>query len=80
MMDVEVVTGDVASVDPDLLQLPELSPLALKSNPYLAEELFSIWLSFPDTNKLVFLLFNSFLYVFINWVLFNYWFFFLLLA
>ncbi|XP_031271147.1 probable serine/threonine protein phosphatase 2A regulatory subunit B''delta isoform X1 [Pistacia vera] len=53
MMDVEVVGGDVASMDPDLLQLPELSPSALKSNPYLAEELFSIWLSLPDTNKLV---------------------------
>ncbi|KAJ0034207.1 hypothetical protein Pint_25084 [Pistacia integerrima] len=37
MMDVEVVGGDVASMDPDLLQLPELSPSALKSNPYLAE-------------------------------------------
>ncbi|OVA16380.1 EF-hand domain [Macleaya cordata] len=51
-MDMEVV-GDVASLDPELLQLPEVSPLALKSNPQLAEELFSQWLSLPETSKLV---------------------------
>lgn len=54
-MEMEVV-GDVASLDPDLLQLPELSPLALKSNPGLAEELFSLWLSLPETGRLVSLL------------------------
>ncbi|GLT99343.1 hypothetical protein SLE2022_167860 [Rubroshorea leprosula] len=47
-MDMEVV-GDVASLDADLLQLPELSPAALKSNPYLADQLFSFWLSLPET-------------------------------
>ncbi|KAF5736743.1 serine/threonine protein phosphatase 2A regulatory subunit B''beta-like [Tripterygium wilfordii] len=53
MMDVEGVVGDVASLDPEMLQLPELSPLALKSQPYIAEELFSQWLSLPDTARLV---------------------------
>ncbi|KAJ4722736.1 Serine/threonine-protein phosphatase 2A regulatory subunit B'' subunit alpha [Melia azedarach] len=53
MMDIEVVAGDLASLDADLLQLPEFSPLALKSNPSLAEELFSTWLSLPETSKLV---------------------------
>ncbi|KAK2643673.1 hypothetical protein Ddye_018868 [Dipteronia dyeriana] len=54
-IDVVVVGGDGMSLDPDMLQtqLPELSPSALKSNPFLAEELFSLWLSLPDTNKLV---------------------------
>ncbi|KAL5781689.1 hypothetical protein ACOSP7_006718 [Xanthoceras sorbifolium] len=53
-MDMDVVVGgDGVSLDPDLLQLPELSPLAFKSNPFLAEELFSLWLSLPDTSKLV---------------------------
>ncbi|TYG55413.1 hypothetical protein ES288_D09G271000v1 [Gossypium darwinii] len=51
-MKMEVV-GDVASLDPDLLQLSELSPLALNSNPFLAEELFSLWLSLPETSRLV---------------------------
>lgn len=51
-MDVEFV-GDVLSLDPELLQLPEVSPLALKSNPNLLEELFELWLSLPDTSKLV---------------------------
>lgn len=61
MMEIEVVGGEMASFDADLLQLPEFSQLALKSNPHLAEELFSIWLSLPETNKLVHIL-NFFLY------------------
>ncbi|KAF5752397.1 serine/threonine protein phosphatase 2A regulatory subunit B''beta-like [Tripterygium wilfordii] len=52
-MDMEGVVGDVASLDPEMLQLPELSPLALKSQPFIAEELFSQWLSLPDTARLV---------------------------
>ncbi|XVF28586.1 hypothetical protein REPUB_Repub15cG0042600 [Reevesia pubescens] len=51
-MEMEVV-GDVASLDPDLLHLPDHSPLALKSNPFLADQLFSLWLSLPETGRLV---------------------------
>ncbi|KAF9605694.1 hypothetical protein IFM89_018037 [Coptis chinensis] len=60
-MDVEN-SGDVSlssSLDPELLNLPELSPLAIKSNPYIAEELYSQWLSLPETNKLVKSLIND---------------------
>lgn len=45
--------GDVTSLDPELLQLPELSPSALKSTPQIAEELFAQWLSLPETGRLV---------------------------
>ncbi|XP_020530992.1 serine/threonine protein phosphatase 2A regulatory subunit B''alpha-like [Amborella trichopoda] len=51
-MDMEV-SGDVGSIDPDLLQLAEVSPLALKSNRDLIDELYSQWLSLPDTSRLV---------------------------
>ncbi|CAN6479511.1 unnamed protein product [Victoria cruziana] len=51
-MEVESV-GDVASLDPDLLQLPELSMVALKSNLYVVDELFSQFLSIPETGRLV---------------------------
>ncbi|CAN4090147.1 unnamed protein product [Withania somnifera] len=51
-MDVDF-NGDVASLDAELLQLPEVSPLAIKSNPYVAEKLFDQWLSLPDTAALV---------------------------
>ncbi|XP_058094615.1 serine/threonine protein phosphatase 2A regulatory subunit B''beta-like isoform X1 [Magnolia sinica] len=51
-MDMELV-GDVASLDPELLQLAEVSPFALKSNPNIADGLFSQWLSLPDTSRLV---------------------------
>lgn len=51
--------GDVANLDPDLLQLPEISPLALKSNINLAEELYSQWLSLPETTRLVKTLLND---------------------
>ncbi|CAL9207741.1 unnamed protein product [Musa hybrid cultivar] len=43
----------VASFDPELLQLPELSHLALKERPKMAEELYFQWLSLPETGKLV---------------------------
>ncbi|XP_039122387.1 serine/threonine protein phosphatase 2A regulatory subunit B''beta-like [Dioscorea cayenensis subsp. rotundata] len=52
-MDVEVVARDLASLDPELLQLPEVSTLALKENPGIAEQLYSQWLSLPETARLV---------------------------
>ncbi|GAB4855349.1 hypothetical protein Ancab_023970 [Ancistrocladus abbreviatus] len=52
-------TGDLVSFDAELLQLSEVSPLALKSNPYLAQELFEQWLSLPETSRLVKSLIND---------------------
>ncbi|XP_073012671.1 serine/threonine protein phosphatase 2A regulatory subunit B''beta-like [Typha latifolia] len=51
-MDVEMMR-DVASVDPELLQLSEVSPLALKENPYIVEQLYIQWLALPETVKMV---------------------------
>ncbi|CAI9091494.1 OLC1v1026546C1 [Oldenlandia corymbosa var. corymbosa] len=51
--------GDVACLDADLLQLPEVSPLSIKANPYVAEKLFDQWLSLPDTTSLVRSLLNN---------------------
>ncbi|XP_021738067.1 serine/threonine protein phosphatase 2A regulatory subunit B''beta-like [Chenopodium quinoa] len=45
--------GDLVALDAELLQLPEVSPLALKANPYIAQDLFEQWLSLPETNRLV---------------------------
>ncbi|CAI9773981.1 unnamed protein product [Fraxinus pennsylvanica] len=45
--------GDVASLDVEMLQLPEVSPLAIKANPHVSEKLFDQWLSLPDTVSLV---------------------------
>ncbi|XVE72906.1 hypothetical protein DITRI_Ditri11bG0075700 [Diplodiscus trichospermus] len=44
---------DVTSLDPELLQIPEVSPFALKTSPQLVEDLFSQWLSLPETSHLV---------------------------
>ncbi|CAN1271395.1 Probable serine/threonine protein phosphatase 2A regulatory subunit B''delta [Linum perenne] len=52
-MDGAVSISDVAAFHPDFLQIPEFSPLALKSNPILAEQLFFQWLSLPDSSRLV---------------------------
>ncbi|KAL1559475.1 serine/threonine protein phosphatase 2A regulatory subunit B''beta-like [Salvia divinorum] len=51
--------GDVTRLDAELLQLQELSPLAIKANPYIAEKLFDQWLSLPETNSLVKSLLNN---------------------
>ncbi|KAL2325154.1 hypothetical protein Fmac_024212 [Flemingia macrophylla] len=51
-MDVEE-TEDLMSLDTDLLQLQEVSPYALKSSRYVVDELYSQWLSLPDTCRLV---------------------------
>ncbi|PKU73946.1 serine/threonine protein phosphatase 2A regulatory subunit B''beta isoform X1 [Dendrobium catenatum] len=42
-----------ACLDPELLHLAEVSPLALKENPQIAEQLYSQWLSLPETVRLV---------------------------
>lgn len=51
MDDKEMV--DVVALDPELLQLQEVSSFAMKASPQLADELFSQWLSLPDTGRLV---------------------------
>ncbi|KAI3470689.1 hypothetical protein Pfo_027352 [Paulownia fortunei] len=51
--------GDVTCLDAELLQLPEVSPFAIKANPYVAEKLFDQWLSLPETNSLVKSLLNN---------------------
>ncbi|KAK2402350.1 Calcium-binding EF-hand family protein [Trifolium repens] len=50
-MDMEE-TGKLESLDPNMLQLQDASPFALKLTPYVAKELFSQWLSLPDTSRL----------------------------
>nr|GEX05165.1 serine/threonine protein phosphatase 2A regulatory subunit B''beta-like [Tanacetum cinerariifolium] len=59
-MDVDYNKGESGcSLDPDLLQLNEVSPLAIKSNPFVAENLFHQWLSLSDTSTLVKSLINN---------------------
>ncbi|CAA0808197.1 Probable serine/threonine protein phosphatase 2A regulatory subunit Bgamma [Striga hermonthica] len=57
-MDLDI-NGDVGRLDAELLQLPEVSSLAVKANPYVAERLFDQWLSLPETNSLVKSLLNN---------------------
>ncbi|KAF2294935.1 hypothetical protein GH714_027138 [Hevea brasiliensis] len=53
-MDIDMAGGggDAPYLDPELLQLPEVSPFVLKASPQIAEELFSQWLSLPGTSRL----------------------------
>ncbi|MFS7937583.1 putative EF-hand domain-containing protein [Helianthus anomalus] len=44
---------DVCRLEPELLQLNEVSSLAIKSNSYVADKLFEQWLSLPDSTALV---------------------------
>ena len=53
MMDGELAGRDGVSLDPDLLQLQEVSSMALRDNPQVAEQLFQQWLVLPDTVRLV---------------------------
>ncbi|XP_047322351.1 probable serine/threonine protein phosphatase 2A regulatory subunit B''gamma [Impatiens glandulifera] len=46
-------------LDAELLQLPDVSPLALKSHPYVADKLFDQWLSLNETGSLVKSLVNN---------------------
>ncbi|XP_075502719.1 putative serine/threonine protein phosphatase 2A regulatory subunit B''delta [Primulina tabacum] len=55
----DAVNADIASLDAELLQLPELSSLAIKANNYVVENLFDQWLSLPETNSLVKSLLNN---------------------
>lgn len=52
---------DVAILNPELLQIAEVSPFAMKEKPHIVENLYAQWLSLPDTNKLVFISFSFFL-------------------
>ncbi|KAK8605227.1 hypothetical protein V6N13_082678 [Hibiscus sabdariffa] len=58
-METVVAVGDIACLDAELLQLQEMSPLALKSNPEFTQMLFEQWLSLSVTNKLVMSLVND---------------------
>ncbi|PWZ56200.1 Serine/threonine protein phosphatase 2A regulatory subunit B''alpha [Zea mays] len=51
-MEVEPARRDAAALDPELLQLAELAPGALRENS-IADELYSQWLVLPETTKLV---------------------------
>lgn len=52
LMSMEIVT-DAGSFDAELLQLPEVSPSAFKSNSAFVEKLFEQWLALPDSHRQV---------------------------
>jgi len=41
------------TLDIELLQLPETSPMSMKSNQDFVKKLFDQWLALPETNRLV---------------------------
>ncbi|XP_071732053.1 probable serine/threonine protein phosphatase 2A regulatory subunit B''delta [Rutidosis leptorrhynchoides] len=45
--------SELGHLDPELLQLNEVSSLGIKSNAYVAQKLFDQWLSLPETTQLV---------------------------
>ncbi|XP_073018761.1 probable serine/threonine protein phosphatase 2A regulatory subunit B''delta [Primulina eburnea] len=55
----DAVNADIASLDAELLQLPEVSSLAIKANICVVENLFDQWLSLPEANSLVKSLLNN---------------------
>jgi hypothetical protein len=67
IMDIDGVDDDLHILDPELLQLPGLSPSPLKPTSLIADDLFSQWLSLPETATLV----ATFLFLhFLPWPLF----------
>ncbi|KAJ0515810.1 putative EF-hand domain-containing protein [Helianthus annuus] len=58
-MDMGCNGGEVGRLDPELLQLNEVSSLAIKSNSFVADKLFDQWLSLPESTALVKSLLNK---------------------
>ncbi|KAF6145617.1 hypothetical protein GIB67_037650 [Kingdonia uniflora] len=53
-MDMEVkVEGGIMCLDPELLQLLEVSAEGLKAKPQMVEDLYLVWLSLPETSRLI---------------------------